>query len=84
MSKNNNEVTVYAPATVANVVCGFDILGFALSQPHDQMVVRISNQKGVTIINKDAYDLPTDATKNVSRSSPSHHARRAQRRSRRI
>ena len=60
------EVTVYAPATVANVVCGFDILGFALSQPHDQMVVRISDKKGVTIINKDAYDLPTDATKNVA------------------
>ena len=60
------EVKVYAPATVANVVCGFDILGFALSQPHDQMVVRISDKKGVTIINKDAYDLPTDATRNVA------------------
>ena len=60
------EVTVYAPATVANVVCGFDILGFALSEPHDKMVVRISDKKGVTIINKDAYDLPTDPTKNVA------------------
>jgi homoserine kinase len=60
------EVTVYAPATVANVVCGFDILGFALSEPHDQMVVRISDKKGITIINKDAYNLPTDPNKNVA------------------
>jgi homoserine kinase len=60
------EVTVYAPATVANVVCGFDILGFALSEPHDKMVVRISDKKGVTIINKDAFGLPVDATKNVA------------------
>lgn len=60
------EVTVYAPATVANVVCGFDILGFALSEPHDKMVVRISDKKGVTIINKDTFDLPVDATKNVA------------------
>ena len=60
------EVTVYAPATVANVVCGFDILGFALSEPHDKMIVRISDKKGVTIINKDAFELPTDPAKNVA------------------
>lgn len=60
------EVIVYAPATVANVVCGFDILGFALSEPHDKMVVRLSDKKGVTIINKDTYDLPIVAEKNVA------------------
>jgi homoserine kinase len=60
------EVTVYAPATVANVVCGFDILGFALSEPSDKMVVRISDKKGVTIINKDDFDLPTEASQNVA------------------
>ena len=60
------EVTVYSPATVANVVCGFDILGFALSEPYDKMIVRISNKSGVTIINKDEFDLPTDPTKNVA------------------
>ncbi len=60
------EITVYAPATVANVVCGFDILGFALSEPYDKMVVRISDKTGVTIINKDAFDLPTDPTRNVA------------------
>jgi homoserine kinase len=60
------EVSVYAPATVANVVCGFDILGFALSEPGDTMTLRISDTPGVTIINKDQYDLPTEPTRNVT------------------
>ncbi|MCW3124946.1 MAG: homoserine kinase [Bacteroidetes bacterium] len=66
MPEKIKEVTVYAPATVANVVCGFDILGFALSEPNDKMVVRVSDKKGVTIINKDKYNLPTDPAKNVA------------------
>lgn len=66
MSKNNkNEVTVLAPATVANVVCGFDVLGFALDGLYDKMLIRLTNKKGVTIINKDNYNLPTQASKNV-------------------
>jgi homoserine kinase len=66
MLKNNkNEITVLAPATVANVVCGFDILGFALDGVYDKMLIRKTNKKGVTIINKDNYNLPTQPEKNV-------------------
>jgi homoserine kinase len=67
-SKNNksiNEITVLAPATVANVVCGFDILGFALDGLFDKMLIRKTSKKGVTIINKDNYNLPTQPDKNV-------------------
>ena len=60
-----NEVTVLSPATVANVVCGFDILGFALNGPFDKMVIRKTTTRGVTIINKDNYNLPTEPEKNV-------------------
>jgi homoserine kinase len=60
------EVTVYAPATIANMVCGFDILGFALNDPEDKMVVRTTTTRGITIINRDAYNLPTDPKKNVA------------------
>lgn len=60
-----NEITILSPATVANVVCGFDILGFALDGPFDKMVIRKTSGKGVTIINKDDYNLPTEPTKNV-------------------
>ncbi|MFY7652028.1 MAG: homoserine kinase [Chitinophagaceae bacterium] len=59
-------VTVEAPATVANVVCGFDILGFALDNPTDSFTLSISNKPGVEIINNDDYQLPLEAEKNVS------------------
>jgi len=59
------EVTVLSPATVANIVCGFDILGFALNGPFDKMVIRTTQSRGVTIINKDEYNLPTEPEKNV-------------------
>lgn len=59
-------VTVEAPATVANVVCGFDILGFALDNPTDLFTLSISNKPGVEIINNDDYHLPLEAEKNVS------------------
>jgi homoserine kinase len=59
------EITVLAPATVANVVCGFDILGFALNDPFDKLTIKLTSKKGVTIINKDKYNLPTEPSKNV-------------------
>ncbi len=59
------EIKVLSPATVANVVCGFDVLGFALDGPFDKMLIRKIAGKGLTIINKDDYNLPTDPTKNV-------------------
>ena len=59
------QVTVFSPATVANIVCGFDVLGLALSQPCDKLVMRLIPEKEIRIINKDNYNLPTDPQKNV-------------------
>lgn len=59
-------VKVQAPATVSNVVCGFDCLGFALSEPFDEITVRVSNEPTITIVNHDDFDLPTDPLKNVA------------------
>ncbi|MFD3001029.1 homoserine kinase [Pontibacter toksunensis] len=42
-------IKVFAPATVANVCCGFDVLGFALDQPGDEVWVRKKDTPGVTI-----------------------------------
>lgn len=61
-----DSVTVYSPATVANVVCGFDVLGFALEAPYDTMHLRRTEQPGVVIINEDDYNLPTEPTQNVA------------------
>lgn len=60
------EIHVLAPATVSNVVCGFDCLGFALSTPYDEMTVRLNGEPGIRIINRDDFGLPTDPEKNVA------------------
>ena len=60
------EVFLKAPGTVANLVCGFDILGLALAEPYDIMEFRLTDEAGVTIINRDEYNLPTDPEKNVA------------------
>lgn len=59
-------VTVHAPGTVANLVCGFDILGLALKEPYDVMKVRLLDEPKVVITNKDEFNLPTDPHKNVA------------------
>jgi homoserine kinase len=59
-------VKIHAPATVANMVCGFDVLGFAVNDPYDEMQIRFSATPGITIINDDEYNLPTDPEKNVA------------------
>jgi homoserine kinase len=59
-------VSVKCPATVANLVCGFDILGMALQEPFDVMKLKLINEPNVVITNKDDYNLPTDAEKNVA------------------
>lgn len=60
------EISVLSPSSVANVVCGFDCLGFALSAPCDEMIVRIIKEKIVRIINHDDFNLPTEPEKNVA------------------
>ena len=46
-----NEIRVFAPATVANVACGFDIFGFAVDNPGDEVVVRRRKEPGIIITN---------------------------------
>ena len=60
------EILVKCPATVANLVCGFDILGMALQEPYDLMKLRLTDKPGVVITNKDAYNLPVEPEKNVA------------------
>lgn len=59
-------IAIQSPATVANIVCGFDILGLCLNKPCDELTLEFSDEPGIHIINNDNYDLPTDAEKNVS------------------
>lgn len=59
-------VTIHSPGTVANLVCGFDILGLALNEPYDVMKLSLLDAPKVVIRNKDEFNLPTEPEKNVA------------------
>lgn len=61
-----NEVTIFSPATVANVSCGFDVLGFCLDSIGDEMVIRKTSNKGIHITKIEGFDLPKESEKNVA------------------
>ncbi len=60
------EIKVFCPATIANVSCGFDVLGLALESVGDEMVVRKSPEKGIRIVKISGQDLPLEPERNVS------------------
>jgi len=61
-------VRAFAPATVANVACGFDVLGFALDKPGDIVTASLVSESGVSIsaIHGDEGRLPQAAEKNTA------------------
>lgn len=61
-----NHVTIQTPATVANLVCGFDILGMALDRPYDTMEVRLLDEPQVIVTSKDRFPLPKDPALNTA------------------
>lgn len=68
-------IKVFAPATVANVVCGFDVLGFAVDAPGDEVIMRLTDKPGVSIlkIEGDGGRLPLAADKNTVSASVQHY-----------
>jgi homoserine kinase len=61
-----DKVKISAPATVANLVGGFDILGMALNDPQDTMEVRLLDEPVIRIKHADEFDLPVEPEKNVA------------------
>jgi len=59
------QVKVFAPATVANINCGYDVLGFAVENPGDEVVAKLIDEPKVIIKNifGDEGKLPLDAKK---------------------
>lgn len=64
----NAGLKVFAPASVANVACGFDVLGFALEKPGDEIIVRFSDKPGlrITTITGAKGKLPFEVEKNTA------------------
>ena len=66
--KEINSVKAFAPASVANVSCGFDVLAFAIEKPGDIVEVARSTEPGVSIDKIEGDDglLPTEPIKNTA------------------
>ena len=60
-----NEIKLFCPATIANLSCGFDVLGLCLDNVGDEMVIRKSAQKGIRITKIVGADLPLETENNV-------------------
>jgi homoserine kinase len=60
------EIIVHAPATVANLVCGFDVLGLCLEEPYDIMQIRLLDKRQVIIRTTDGFPLPADPALNTA------------------
>ena len=61
-----NSIKIFSPATIANVSCGFDILGLCLDTVGDEMIIRKTKEKGVTISKIVGQILPLETKKNVA------------------
>jgi homoserine kinase len=61
-------IAAFAPATVSNVACGFDVLGFALESPGDVVVAEAAGDEGVDIaaIDGDGARLSRDPSRNTA------------------
>lgn len=68
--KNSNfrNIRVFAPASVSNLNCGFDVLGFALDQPGDEVVLTLDESQDVHLdtITGDDGKLPKEVHKNTA------------------
>lgn len=60
------DAVIYPTATIANLVCGFDILGMALEEPADRMKIVFSDKAGIRINHIDNYGLPEKPEMNVA------------------
>lgn len=63
-----HHVRIFAPATIANVGCGFDVMGLALNEPGDEIVVTRTDSPGIRItkISGDDGLLPDTPEKNTA------------------
>ncbi len=59
-------IKIKTPATIANIVCGFDVLGMCLHEPYDVMEVTLLNEKKIVLQSTDNFYLPTEPHLNTA------------------
>lgn len=66
MKKTTDKIEVFAPATVANLSCGFDVLGLCLDSIGDKMIITKKEKKGITISKIKGFEIPINVYKNAA------------------
>lgn len=60
------KIKIFSPATIANISCGFDVLGLCLDGVGDFMELNFTDKPGVHILEIKGADLPLKAAENVA------------------
>ncbi|HUR11810.1 MAG TPA: homoserine kinase [Flavitalea sp.] len=60
------QVKLRSPASIANLVCGFDIIGMSLKEPFDEMTISQTMEQGIVIEHQDSHGLSTEPSQNVA------------------
>ena len=60
------EIKIFPPASIANLSCGFDILGVCLNDIGDEITVRKTKEKGIKILKVTGQKLTLDVNRNVA------------------
>lgn len=62
----SDSIKIFSPATVANVACGYDVLGFCLDSIGDEMIIRKTSSQGIKITKIEGFELPYEVDQNVA------------------
>ena len=61
-----NQIKIFSPATVANLSCGYDVLGMCLAHIGDEMIIKKVSKKGIFITKMEGFNLPIEVNKNAA------------------
>ena len=61
-----DSIKIFSPSSVANLSCGFDVLGLCLETVGDEMIIRKAKTPGLRIIKIDGENLPLAIEENVA------------------
>ena len=61
-----NQIKIFSPASVSNLCCGFDVLGFSIDGVGDELTIKKSTNKGINIKEIKGYNVPLENNKNTA------------------
>ncbi len=59
-------IKVKCPASLSNLVCGYDIFGMAVESPFDILELKVKEGNGISMVHTDDFGLSTDPAKNIA------------------